>query len=384
MSTLIARILRWLGAFVWIGGASLMIAWIAGRILTDRWLWSQYCSWVPSVLALSATTACVAAGVGFGSLARRLLGRSYKPGHRERRLALASSLVLLAGWTYLATVEWRWFMPQTAGTRVFRVLHWNATSDIGSEWSGRIAAQDPDLVVINPAGYQLCEELAERYRPYGPPLYRHGFTVLSKFRVVRTGYTTLGISLGTGFDPREGDLVSHRKDHGRALFVELETTATLGRRMVVWCLDLPSDVSLHRREVTAEAAKSLAAFSGRASVLGADGIWSQELLDPPGFPRPDLVVGDLNIPRGSGSLDLLMAGLKPVYDQAGRGMCATWPYRAPFWHLDQMYVAPWLVGVEYVTLDLGGGTHRAQRADLGLADNGLAFPGPAAAGSSDP
>ena len=369
MSTLIARILRWLGSLVWVGGATLLIAWAAGRVFTDRWHWSQYCYWLPSVLVLTAATASMPVALGVRSLARKIVTPNWLPGWRETRLAMLSAAVLLGGWVYMGVVEWRMLTPRVAtGPRMFRVLHWNATSDIGNQWSARIAEQDPDLVVINPAGYQLCEELAEIYRPYGPPLYRHGFTVLSKFRVVRTGYTTLGITLGTGLDPREGDLVAHRKDHGRAMFVELDTTAKLGRRMVVWCLDLPSDVSLHRRMVTAEASKALAAFTGSVSVLGADGIWSQESTDSPGFPRPDLVVGDLNIPRGSGSLDVLMAGLSPVYDQAGRGMCGTWPYRSPFWHLDQMYVAPWLTGVEYVTLDLGGGTHRAQRGDLVLTD----------------
>ncbi len=364
-----ARTFRWLGTLAWIGGLVLVLAWIAGRAFTDRWHWSQYCYWLPSLLTFPAAACCAAAGMGVRSLSRGIAGGRRVPGRSELRAGVATILLISGGLVYASVVEWRFLRgsPAESSTR-FRVLHWNATGQIGKVWADRIIAQDPDLVVINPASYQPWESMIERYRPFGEPLFRFGFTVFSKYRVVRTALFPLDVSLGAGLDPREGDRVVRRSDPGHVMYFELDTTAVLGRPLIVWCLDLPSDVSLHRRVVTEEAARSLASYPGAVTVVGPDGIWTRTTPEKAGLPRPDIIMGDLNIPRGSGSLDALVSGLDPVYDQAGRGPFGTWPYEVPLWHLDQMFIAPWLRAIDYVPVDLGGGTHRAHRADVTIRD----------------
>jgi endonuclease/exonuclease/phosphatase (EEP) superfamily protein YafD len=60
----------------------------------------------------------------------------------------------------------------------------------------------------------------------------------------------------------------------------------------------------------------------------------------------------------------LTVGLDSAHGRAGRGPAATWPYAMPLWGLDQTFVRGWLAVERYDVIDLGGGTHRAQRTDL--------------------
>ncbi|XVJ60870.1 MAG: hypothetical protein HEQ23_16345 [Tepidisphaera sp.] len=366
MKRWIGGVLKWTGRTLWACGAALLAVWAIGQIATDRWHWSQYCFWIPTIFAVPGAGLAMSAGLALRSLARKRDEARASP--RRRWIATGTAVTLLASCVWIGW-QWRIFArPPAASDRTLRVIHWNATSDIGKAWPLRIMDRNPDLIVINPASHQLCRELVSPDRPYGDPLYRHGFTVLSKYRIVRTAYTTLRISLGTGIDPRKDDLVGQHKDHGRALMVELDTTEVFGRRLRVLCLDLPSDVSLHRGVSSAEAARALASYAGPFSVLGEDGVWSQETPSVPGVGAPDLVLGDFNTPRGSRSLERLTEGLGHVYDEAGRGPFGTWPYARPIWHLDHMFIAPWLRGVVYEPLDLGGGTHRGQLADLAVRE----------------
>lgn len=353
------------GALLWGIAALLLAAWTIGRVATDHWHWTQYCYWLPSHVTLPV----VAVGAGLGAaafmLSRKLARRPIAPSRRERRMLIAIASVFTLAGVYAASFEFRWLSPAPDPCiKPFRVIHWNATSQVGTTWVKEIVERNPDLVVINPASYQPLNDLVQAYKPTCPPIWRHGFSILSKHRILRTAYTYLGIDPGLGFDPRENDALTKHTDPGRAMFIELDTSKTLGRNLVVWCLDLPSDISLWRREVTREAATSLAMFSGPVLEFDDAGVAVETALVPRGFPAPDLILGDLNIPRGSGSLDAITGGLTAVYQQAGHGPCATWPYRFPIWHLDQMFIAPWLRSDRYLSVDLGGGTHRGQLADL--------------------
>lgn len=369
--TVIRRSLSILGAVLWASTAILLAGWAFGRVVTDRFAWSQYLFWLPSVLTLPACGVALGLGLALRTLGRRGAGPRRRQSRVERRWMGVSWGFLAAATAWVVVVEYRWLSPApTASGRSFRVMHWNATDSLGGEWDLSLADQKPDLLVINPASNQPWDRLLERCPHVGSPIWRFGFTVLSRFRTLRTGYTSLSIDPGLGFDPREPEHLIRRSDSGRAMFLELDTRETLGRTLVVWCLDLPSDVSLSRRHVTEQAAHAIAEFRGPVQVLGGDGVYTQETPATKGFPAPDLIVGDMNIPRGSLSLNRLTGGCTAVYDQAGHGPFGTWPYARPLFHLDQMFIAPWLRAEDYRVIDLGGGTHRAQRADLSVRETG--------------
>lgn len=353
-----AWILSFAGTSAIVLAWAILAAWIAGRVCTDRWIATQYCYWLPTTFTLAGAGALAALGCAARYGAARLSHRA--AGRRSGApLAVLASLIVASA-AYAAVFEYRVLSPlPVSGDRAFRVMHWNASSGTGDRWVESLAGHNLDLIVINPASYQQFKPLLDRYQPVAT-LWRHGFSVLSKHRIVRTAMTELKIEGGLGIDPRENLGTVRSRDPGRALLVELDTKALLGRNLVIWCLDLPSDVSLHRRMVCREAAEAIAAFAGPIDTIEANGSVNREMLTSPGFPPPDLILGDLNTPRGSGSLRALTGDLRGAYDQAGSGGCATWPYRFPLWHIDQMFAASWLRAVRYSDIDLGGGTHRAQ------------------------
>lgn len=353
----LARIFRWLGGAAWALAWALFALWLIGRVFTDRWHATQYCYWLPTAPALGAS--CVMAFCGWSLRWAAGHGRGV-PARMRTRADIAFLIVMIASGLYSAFVEYRVLssLPES-GKPEFRVIHWNASSGIGDRWVRSLLDRNLDLIVINPASYQRFAPLVDGYQP-ASTVWRHGFAVITKHRVVRTGTIDLGIEAGAGFDPREDANTLRKSDPGRAIFLELDTAKLLGRNLIVWCLDLPSDISLHRRRVAEEAAEAIAAFSGPVEITQSDGSFSKEIPATKGFPPPDLVLGDLNTPRGSGSLKLLTAGLTNAYDAAGSGGCATWPYRCPVWHLDQMFMAGWLRTTRYAAVDLGGGTHLAQ------------------------
>ena len=167
----------------------------------------------------------------------------------------------------------------------------------------------------------------------------------------------------------------------------------LSTDFVVWLMDLPSDPTLSRQNVTRQARAAMDNWKGVATVRAAADPnksdapvqWSNvpaEQLGRRGFPNPDLVIGDFNVPRGSRSLKNLVGDMANAYDQAGAGYTASYqrkvpfaqldgpgliglvrwmiPSDVPFFHIDQAFVAPSLHATRYRTMNLGFGTHWAQ------------------------
>jgi endonuclease/exonuclease/phosphatase family metal-dependent hydrolase len=360
-----------LSILAWSAGALVALAWIAGRTCNDRFWWSQYLFWIPTLLALPGATLPALLGLWGWHWARREV--QAPPVARPRRVVAGVTLAILScSWLYATLGEWRLLSGSpTPHSDPFRVIHWNAAMVSGNSWTARVLEHSPDLVIINPETWQTFNALVQGMGPgMGEgthSLFRHGFAILSKHRILRSAYTFLGVEPGVGIDPRQLGSTTTWNDPGRALFIELDTHRRLGRNLIVWAVDLPSDVSLHRRIVCEEAAGALARFKG--DVIEIDALGRALLTKPlaPGFPPPDLLIGDLNTPRGSHSLRRLTGDLSSAFDQAGSGPCASWPSHRPLWHLDQAFLASWLRAGRYDVLGMGGGAHLGQVLELEIA-----------------
>lgn len=340
-----------------------LAAWLLGRVVTDRWHWSQYLYWVPTAVVL-----VLAAALAFASwVFARAGGRNRATRRRaapRMRTAAAIALLLAAG--ELALVEWRahrFLLPpaRPAGASV-RILNWNVTRvESPDRIAAALAAETPDVVVLVNL---IVRDRHALFTAFGPPLalvQDNGFAVMSRLPVLRHGTISLGLE---GLPPGRG----HRfpVDPGRALYFELDSTVTLGKTTIVWVLDMPSDWRLPRRELARRAAAAIAAWDGMQVDHDAVGGLSFRP-GGPGFPAPDIVLGDFNIPRGSGSLALLAPGLIGAHEQGGRGRSESWPRPMPLVHIDQMFVAPWLRAWRYRVKDAGVGFHRMQVGDVAAA-----------------
>lgn len=343
---------------------ALLAVWFFSRAVTDRWLFSQFLYWIPTAVYLAAGVALVivswATARGAGR-AREASGRGRWVWRRARQSA-GVGLVLVG--IYAAAVELRvqgfFLRPASAGPTV-RILNWNATAVERTEQvSGPVLAQNPDVaIIVNLAGTVHRHEL---FDAFGPPLalvQANEVTIMSRLQISRYGYLVMNLpGLKRGYWHDEDP------DPGRALYFELDTTATLGRPMVVWVIDMPSDPRLSRRDLFARASAAIRSWRGTQINRDTLGRYTME----PGeaaFPEPDIILGDFNTPRGSGSISLLTGGLASAFDQAGAGWSGSWPRAAPVFHIDQMFVAPWLRAWGYRVVDPTFGYHRMQAGEIG-------------------
>jgi endonuclease/exonuclease/phosphatase family metal-dependent hydrolase len=131
-------------------------------------------------------------------------------------------------------------------------------------------------------------------------------------------------------------------DDLRAALLVVEAEG-FGRPLVILLVDMPSEPMLPRMELALRLAR---------------------LLRDADAPAPDLVVGDLNITRGSASLGALFSDLRHAYDEAGHGYGASFHRRFPLYHIDHMLLGPTIHASRYDLIDTGVGRHRVQMVHL--------------------
>lgn len=373
-------------------GLGLCAAWFTGRVLNDRTLLTQYVSWVPGEVLpglglLASLLAAWLAGRRSKEAAATAKRRSRRGAWLARAAIGVSALSLVAG----ASAHWRWWSTPGPGPdeQAVRLVHWTMSTPDLFEWREGFArlspGPKPDVVVLfTVVRAELLKaaalELGEEYR-----LVRWGsFAAISRFPVEALRVRSLGLVPGAGVVPdgagaspiapererppsalvwiynRIAPLLGTGRrsfvmdDPGTIAFLRLDTREALGRATTVWAIDLPSDPLEARAPLARAAAR---AIRGHARDLGGAGLEA--------LAAPDLIVGDLNIPRGSWSLrGLLPEGFRDAFDDAGRGRAGTWPARFPIWQIDHLFVGPGWRAVRYEQVDTGRGDHRVQVGDL--------------------
>lgn len=353
---------------------------IIGRLVTDRTHVTQYLFWLPSFLFLAALF--VLTVVAWVAQDRRRRGRE----RARQRWAWQLGLVLFATvFAHVALVEWhlpRFVAPVAPPTnnQKLQIMHWNLTYTPPYRWDRYITAAQraprPDVMILsNPTMRNDLDQMAEALGPDFVAARCGIFAVFTRLPIIARGSASLRVpamhsgpasppgmtqpdeSTGPKTEylpewspiPRTG---SNIYDPGHAMYVRIDATAVIGREIVIWGVDLPSQPRAWRWESAWSAANQLEAL------MGAKGV------SPGRFPPPDMIVGDCNTPRGSASLDFIANGFQHAFDQAGRGYVATWPRRRPLFHIDHVFVGPSLRATRYTVMDLGISEHQAQFVDV--------------------
>lgn len=351
-------------------------AWLFSRVATDRWILSQAMFWVPTPLYLAP--AVLLALLGAVPLRRR----------RSSRVAAAALLSVVAAIAWLFIFEWRLpralAMPEPpASGRGLRIIHWNLSSvdrsfrpEVLSELAGPEGA-DVFLLGLYIDGQRLAEAVARLGAGYSV-VRIGGFAVVSRVAVLDVAADSLSLpaprdlareALAEVPSPASGglhrlawvqrfynralrSLGAHRRDlvvgdPGTLVRIRLDTTASLGRPIDLWWIDLPSSPLAPRYALARIAADRIRLL--RAGANAAD---------------PDLFLGDFNIPRGSASLALIVAAagaaMTHAFDQAAFGPVGSWPARRPLWLIDNAFTGPALRVARYRLVDAGASEHRAQ------------------------
>lgn len=358
------------------------IVFVIGRVFTDRFMVTQYLYWIPSLALLAVTLALSLGALIFGAVRISAIPKASRPKRfRAKRLTnaalIASGLIAL----HIGVIEWRswrYILPArpAPADRTLLVLHWNLTVVEAGQWQTFLDAMPldpkPDVIVLtNPIWSNELGELEERlgleYR-----VVRVGiFGLATRFPIVSSKAGRLGIGAAdskalfaspTDHDATVSELLpswspiprvgGSSRDPGHIMSAELDTKELLGRNLVVWGIDFPSDVRLSRYAAAKQANRTIEGM---------------------GLPEPDLIVGDFNTPRGSASLGIIGRGYPHAFYQAGRGYAASWPRQrrgplgqripnaAPIFHLDHTFVSPWLRATTYELIDPQIAEHFVQR-----------------------
>lgn len=384
-----------LAAVAWVG----MLGWALGEIVSDRYAWSQWLEWIPTIFTLIGALVCLGSASVAAALRNALRSAGTVAGSTaENKPGLASRLLLRTGWlawvivlVYFVISETPFYKPKPEPPAFnqgsFRLVYWNSGGEEKPGWDRAIGALNPDILVLN--GLQSSAgtpSLQALIAANASVIVNERFVIISKRTIVQWGATSLALPKGDGLDPRQTS--GHRPwiDRGRALFfqflcptgnpdIQAESPPVL---RTAWVIDLPSDLSLTRAELTARANEVITTFPNRPYVRDSRGAWVPEAVRPttPGFPRPDIITGDFNIPRGAWSLDVITAHLeggsdahrdarsRNAYHQAARRFCASWPRPSPFLHLDQTFVGPSMRAWSYFLKDPGSAEHLIQTVDI--------------------
>ena len=372
------RALPWIGRFSVLAGLALVAAWIAGRVRNDADLWSQWLWWLPTVAVAAA--ALLAAGVSWAceKLGLRLAGATGRP------LLVVAALCLIGWWSIAEANLHRVFAGTPGfGGPTLTVGYWNMAWSVGDERAGGPGFAADVLIAANPRPGEgrrdLLAALLERQRAAGlreptgtddsddtddpdqagnPPTAVHvasvlgGSAVVTRDPILRTGRAMLDGRSGSWAESRNGSY-----QNGIA-FVTLDTTARLGRETTIWIVDAPSDPLAPRTEIMAALAEAARGWTGPVRAPDHIGRWRSTDPDTPGFPEPDLIVGDFNATRGSRSIGKLVGDRAESHAVAGVGPDRTFYSSLPLWAIDLAHASDGWRWVGSDTLEAGG-PHRA-------------------------
>jgi hypothetical protein len=343
--------------------AVLVCAWLAGRLLSDRYAWSQPVSWAPPVLLAAPVWLATAAGVLRQRRGRAHARASRPPTGRRRgrspavRLGLVFTALSLAHLLFVELGLHRMVRARPAGTAM-RLVFWNQAGHRVEDPGAIVRHREPTLLLLaNRHSETARDEMVQAYLDTGAGDAARGwpFDLIGRLPIRRWATTSLQLEGRSRY--YDGAM---RPDPGWAAWFEVESDAG---PLIIWAIDLPSDPDLARFPLARQAGEAVAAWTGATRTIEGDQMRFLRAADP-GFPAPDIIVGDFNIPRGSASLrEFLRAagapGMRDAFDLAGVGWQRTWPRRTPVWAIDQCFVSE-RVGVGSLrTFDPGVGGHRA-------------------------
>ncbi len=289
-------------------------AWAMGRVFSDRYDWSQWLLWVPT------PAAGLAAGLG---LAAASLRRS-----RARVFAWGAGFAAVAA--HFALLEHRFLRAAPGPDRgpALRLVH-ASISDTGAGvrvmYERELDRLSPDVAILSiPVPAAELWRLASEMPSAGTPVAAWPFLLFSRLPILEAR-----------------PLVA--SDGIYATVFRLDASATLGRTITVYAIDLPSDARVAR-----------AAIARRTRVM----------LEAAEAAPPDVVVGDLNMTRGGAALGVLFPDLDHAFDQAGAGYGASFHRAFPLYHIDHILLGPGLRAARYELHDPGFGRHRFQVVEL--------------------
>ncbi len=308
-----------LAAAVTVAAATVCVAWLIGRIVSDRFAWSQWLLWIPTPAVL------VVAAIALGVACRP----DTHSGRRRRRL-IAWGVTCGVMLVFFGVIEHRFGRPApSGGDAALRLVHASVQATgprVLDTYGAGLNALDGDVTIVSSLlPMRSINRLIDRLDGLGEPVTVWPFVMFTKLPVVEARLLIVNADL-------------------RVVVFRVDATATLGRVVTIWVIDLPSDPTRPRHAIARRARRILDTIT----------------TDP-----PDLVVGDFNMTRGSASLATVFPDLSHAFDEAGRGYGASFRRSLPLYHIDHTLLADTVRAVSYELVDIGVGRHLVQVTEFG-------------------
>ncbi len=309
--------MAWVASLATVVAATVCVAWLIGRIVSDRFAWSQWLLWIPTPAVLVAVVATLAAACRPDEV----------PGRRRRRLIAWSATggVLLV---FFSFIEHRFLRPAPGGDATLRLVHASVQATgprVLDVYGEGLTALDGDVTIVSSLlPMRSINRLIDRLDSMGDPVTVWPFVMFTKLPVLEAR-----------------PLVDN--DDLRVVVYRVDATATIGHVVTIWVIDLPSNPWRQRHAIAKRA---------------------RRILDTVTSDPPDLVVGDFNMTRGSESLATVFPDLSHAFDEAGRGYAASFRRSLPLYHIDHTLLADTVRAVGYDLVDIGVGRHLVQVTDL--------------------
>jgi hypothetical protein len=309
-------------ALITVPTAAIVILWLIGRLVTDRWWWSQWLFWIPTISVIALSTVCV------------VLTCLKKFSKSSRNSSLARwSITTLGLLAYFLFVEHRFFTAaapinlarNTPGQ--LRIVHWNCQDQRAKpdEVIDCLRALDGDVIFITDLNWMTWVALQDDPLGTGnPPLSFGSICMVSRLPILQ-------------FRP----LVSSPSKIIAAQ-IELDALALVGRTIKVRLMDLPSDPRIGRTSLMHKTHLMLVQAN------------ADKELDA------DMVIGDLNTPRGSASLSIVARAMHEAFAEGGHGYGASFPRVFPLYHIDHVLLSSEWKTLRYDLVNTGLGRHVAQ------------------------
>lgn len=288
-------------------------AWLLGRVVSDRYLWSQFLLWIPTLALLPACAA--------GCLLSLMAARN----RLRRRLLFAWTTLLVIIGAYFLTIEHR-LLRSSGEPGDLRIVHWTMShgkSRSRTEQVSAIIEQQGDITILQAGGSVARHERLADWSDR-EALWIGTFSIITPLPVIelREIYAADGITLAIAV---------------------IDTTQQLGMTLRVLLIDWPSDPKRSRFEI---------ARAVRAR------------LDRPDAPAFDVVIGDFNTTRGSASIRHAFPDSRDAFGEAGAGYGASFHRDCPLYLIDHVLLRRTVRATRYELVDSGYGRHLMQAVDL--------------------
>lgn len=371
----------------------LLTAWLIGQTVSDRVHASQFIAWLPSWVLLPTSGVLLLLGL-FSRVGYQRSADGAQRGSFFHRAAIRATrllmLTLLVAAVWVHWTELRWQNAVFSGGRAaspeqrVRIAHVNLDAILdAAQWRSKnglnrvLPRPLPTIILLssNMPRQAVREQLTELDSRYQVTTQGR-FTVASTLPVVDIRQFIVDIPAPTALAPGSFTRRSHAAmqwvwDHALVplgeghrdfmgsqqpepaylTFVRIETKPRLGRDITICYVDLPSDPLMSRWTTAALVRQQL------------DKLENASPSERP-VPKPDIMVGDFNTPRGAASLSHIARGMTHAFDQAGHGDIASFPRRSPLLHIDHLFLLPQLRATRYELAQPVMGDHWLQWADI--------------------